>query len=495
MPQGKALMVTATQTADLHDYLERQRWFAGKGREFTVEAVHPLSWLSPPDTWPAVRIVLVTVRHADRNASTVDIYQLPLSYYPEPAEHLTHAAVGSWPEPDLATGTAGTAGTAGTGGTAGSRSGAVWAYDALHDKAATVYFLEGLEKTVAKADLAFQRIGTLDVEPDLPSLVLTAEQSNTSLVFGEDVLLKIFRRVHHGRNPDIEVHEAFARHECGNVARLFGWLEAEWPDADGKRGRGDLGMFSDFFRTATDGWELAITSVRDLYAEADLHASEVGGDFAAESFRLGATTAEIHADLARYLPTGEWGREELAALAAAMRTRLDHAVAAVPPLASFAAGLRQAYDDLEGALESIQVQRIHGDLHLGQTIRTVGGWRLIDFEGEPARDWSERAGLDSPIRDVAAMLRSFDYAAQHLLAGHDRPDEHQLAYRAAEWSERNRAAFCEGYGEVTGTDPRDQGVLLRAYETDKAVYEVVYEAHTRPAWIGIPLAAIRRLAS
>ncbi len=358
-----------------------------------------------------------------------------------------------------------------------------------------MYFQHGLQETVAKPDLAFQRIGTVDLEPDLPSLVLTAEQSNTSLVFGEDVLLKVFRRVHHGRNPDIEVHEAFARHDCGNVARLFGWLEAEWPDADGKPGRGDLGMFSDFFRTATDGWELAITSVRDLYAEADLHANEVGGDFAAESSRLGATTAEIHADLARYLPTGEWGREELAGVAAAMRGRLDQAVAIVPALATHAAGLRQAYDDLEGALESVPVQRIHGDLHLGQTIRTVGGWRLIDFEGEPARAWAERAALDSPIRDVAAMLRSFDYAAQHLLAGHDHPDEHQLAYRAAEWSERNRAAFCEGYGEVTGTDPRDQGVLLRAYETDKAVYEVVYEARTRPGWIGIPLAAIRRLAS
>ena len=471
-------MVKAAQTTGLHEYLERQRWFAGKGRDFTVESVHPLSWLSPPRVWPAVRVELVTVRYTDTTGggSDVDVYQLPLSYREEPDEHLGHAVIADWKEPDL-------------GNTV------VWAYDALHDKAATAYYLSGLLEGTSRADVSFHRIGEVDLEADLPSLVLTGEQSNTSLVFGEDVLLKVFRRVHDGRNPDIEVHEAFARHQCGNVARLYGWVEGTWPGADGQQARGDLGMFSDFFRTATDGWELAITSVRDLYAEADLHADEVGGDFAAESHRLGATTAEIHADLARYLPTAAWGRAELTDLAAGMRSRLDAAVAVVPALEPYADGLRQAYDDLEGALDSMPVQRVHGDLHLGQAIRTVAGWRLIDFEGEPARAWSERTALDSPLRDVAAMLRSFDYAAQHLLAGHDRPDEHQLAYRAAEWSDRNRSAFCEGYGEVVGTDPRDQGVVMRAYETDKAVYEVVYEARTRPNWIGIPLSAVRRLAS
>ncbi|MGH3489891.1 MAG: maltokinase N-terminal cap-like domain-containing protein, partial [Actinopolymorphaceae bacterium] len=454
------MMVQAAQTTGLHDYLERQRWFAGKGREFTVESIHPLSWLSAPPrsanhpVWPAVRVELVTVRYTDGGSNPVDVYQLPLSYRDEPVDHLGHAAIADWAEPEL-------------GGKA------VWVYDALHDKEATPWLLQGLLHTTVTGDMAFQRIGALDADNELPSLVLTGEQSNTSLVFGEDVLLKVFRRVHHGRNPDIEVHEAFARHDCGNVARLFGWIEAEWPDADGKRGRGDLGMFSDFFRTATDGWELAITSVRDLYAEADLHADEVGGDFAAESHRLGATTAQIHADMARHLPTGEWGRDELVSLAAAMRSRLAAAIEVVPALEAYVDGLRQAYDDLEGALDSVPVQRIHGDFHLGQTMRTVGGWRIIDFEGEPARPWAERTALDSPIRDVAAMLRSFDYAAQHLLAGHDHPDEHQLAYRAAEWSERNRSAFCEGYGEVAGGDPRDQGVLIRAYETDKAVYEVV----------------------
>ncbi|REF35365.1 maltokinase [Thermasporomyces composti] len=465
-------MMNARETSGLHEFLGRQRWFAGKGRDFQIEGVHYLSWLSEPGAWPAVRIALVTVRYAD--GRDVDVYQVPLSYHQEQVDALAHAFVGEWDEPDL---------------------GRVFVHDALHDKAATRTYLGGLLKGATEPDVTFHRIGPLDVDAELPSLVLTGEQSNTSLVFGEDVLMKVFRRVHHGRNPDIEVHEAFARHGCGNVARMYGWLEGEWPDASGQRRRGDLAMFSDFFRTATDGWALAITSVRDLYAEADLHADEVGGDFAAESHRLGATTAEVHADLARYLPTDVWGPAELQELANTMRARLDDAVEAVPALAPYADGLRRAYDALAATTTPTPVQRIHGDFHLGQTMRTVGGWRIIDFEGEPARPWAERGRLDSPIRDVAAMLRSFDYAAQHLLAGHDHPDEHQLAYRATEWAERNRSAFCEGYGEVAGADPRENAVLLRAYETDKAVYEVVYEARTRPDWIGIPLTAVRRLAS
>jgi maltokinase len=244
--------------------------------------------------------------------------------------------------------------------------------------------------------------------------------------------------------------------------------------------------------TATDGWELAKASVRDLMAEADLHADEAGGDFAGEAHRLGEAVAETHADLAAVFGVSTAEPAELAERAAGMQARLEHAVEVVPELGELAPGLHAAFQALATAGNAVPLQRIHGDLHLGQALRTVHRWVLIDFEGEPMAELAARRKPDSALRDVAGMLRSFEYAGHHrLIEANLSP---QLTYRAAEWAQRNRDAFCDGYAAAAGHDPREQSVLLRAFEADKAVYEAMYEARNRPSWLPIPLASLTRLA-
>ncbi len=254
-------------------------------------------------------------------------------------------------------------------------------------------------------------------------------------------------------------------------------------------------MLQQFLRTATDGWDSALASVRNLFAEADLHADEVGGDFAAEAARLGESLAEVHLSLAAHFPTHVRTPDQQAELAAAMASRLDAALDVVPDLAPYAAGLRARYAAV-AHLAGVEVQQIHGDLHLGQTLRTVKGWKIVDFEGEPAKPLAERVLPDSAWRDVAGMLRSFDYAprvAERTVAqGADDTGAEQRSFRAAEWADRNCEAFLSAYAGRDLTD--DEQALLDAYVADKAVYEAVYEARNRPAWVPVPLTAIERLA-
>ena len=454
---------------DLASYLGHQRWFAGKGRAWQTVATTTVG--QPPGSGePEVRIDTLTVAYDDGETET---YQIPLASYSSDQEHLAHAYVGEEIDEH------------------GHRR---HVYDALHDKDATVHWVAGIADEVAVPGLAFHRDPSLsELPPGGPSIVVGAEQSNTSVIFGDSVIMKVFRKVSPGLNPDIEVHSALAAAGSGHIALPLGWVEGTWVDPEGTEVTASLAMAQAFLKDATEGWELALTSVRDLYAEADLHADEVGGDFAGEAERLGTATAEVHLALAEVLPTGILEAKELAALADAMKSRLDRTAAEVDELAPYVQALQAAFDDVAALTEPVAVQRVHGDFHLGQVMRTLTGWKLLDFEGEPARPLAERRTLESPVKDVAGMLRSFDYAARHLLADH--PADPQREYRAAEWAGRNRDAFCVGYARAGGVDPRSQAVLLRAFETDKAVYEVLYEARNRPTWLQIPMAAIRRLAA
>jgi maltokinase len=363
------------------------------------------------------------------------------------------------------------------------------AYDALHDQELTSVLLRNIAAERAVGAVTFSKEPGAAIETGLNSIVLTAEQSNTSLIFGEAAILKVLRKVFTGCNPDLEVTSALARRGSPHVAEPLGWFETR---LDGEPLL--LAVLSRFLPTASDGWSLAATSVRDLYA-ADrvqggqrISAQQAGGDFAGEAHRLGAATAEVHTDLAAAFGTGELTPQALRELAAQMTRRLKQASAEVPELAEYEDKLRAyftAAGDIGGPLP---VQRVHGDYHLGQVLRTPTGWVVLDFEGEPAVPLEQRRAPAPAMRDVAGMLRSFDYVARHQLLG--RPDSDELQPTAQDWVERSQAAFCAGYADAGGMDPDANAPLLRALMLDKAVYEVIYEARHRPSWLPIPMGSI-----
>lgn len=449
----------------LVDWLPHQRWFSGK--DPSVEQVELVSATLLNEDAPRVWHVLVEVFQKGRT----NVYQVPLSLRRELDPRLEHVLAG--------------------------RVGPWYVYDALHDKDATAALLQRFE-TGDTGTLSFHTEPGAAIPVGEPSLALPVEQSNTSLAYGDVALLKVFRRIQPGRNPDVEVHEALTRAGSEFIAPLLGWMDGQWSDDSGTTHTASLAMLQEFLTTAADGWALASASVRDFYAQAEgQRADQAGGDFAGEAFRLGEATAEVHRKMAAVLPTSVLQPEDLSRVAEQMLRRLEDAVSAAPELEPFVPRLRRRLAAVGDRTEALPVQRVHGDFHLGQVVRTVVSWKLVDFEGEPTRPFSERTALDSPVRDVAGMLRSFDYAARHLLVADyplDHPGYDEVVGRAEEWAQRSREAFCAGYARGSGADPRADAALLGAYETDKAVYEVAYEARHRPAWLPVPLAAVERLA-
>ena len=450
----------------LAPYLEHARWFGSKGRPFRIDGTRRLGEVpGSTDGGPRVAIDLLTISFTDDEGGT-EMYQLPLAFYESPQEHLHHAHVGRWADEDFGT---------------------TFVYDALYDREAMACWLRSFADPPS-GPLVFHRLPGHDLDLTEHSTLFSGEQSNSSVAFGEDSLMKVFRKITPGANPDISVHEVLTRAGSDHVASLYGWLEA---DLDGEPVH--LAMLQQFLRTASDGWDLALASVRNLFAEADLHADEVGGDFAGEAARLGVALAETHQSLAEHFPTDTLDPSEIGALVDGMHARLDAALAIVPELADHADRLRTSFDHVR-RIRDLPVQQIHADLHLGQTLRTVRGWKIVDFEGEPAKPLSERVRPDSRWRDVAGMLRSLDYAprvVERSIAEHETTGIEQRQFRATEWSARNRQAFLDAY--AGGPLSADEEALLAAYVADKAVYEAVYETRNRPSWVAIPLEAIARI--
>lgn len=455
--------LTSDQQRDIADalraWLPGRRWFAGKGHRITAAAVTEVCSL-PGEVAVAHLVVGVQL-----DGDHWQAYQVPLSLYAQEQPGLE-------PIGRLASGT--------------------WVYDAVADPAAIGPLL-----ATARPQPVVDPASTHGAEPvagvhplpelqavddpadyrDLPARVMTVEQSNSSVKLGDAALLKLFRLLVPGVNPDVEVHAALGVARCPHVGRCLGWINAGWRDpADGGWVTGHLGMVQELLSPAVDGWRLALERVASGQSMAEL------------TGQLGQATGAVHRDLHRVLPARVLTADEVAGLADRLHRRLDRAASLVGPVAPLAPALHHRIDALMAHPRPIEVQRVHGDYHLGQVLLTDTGWRLLDFEGEPGAAIATRIVPDHPLRDVAGMLRSFAYAAAQGGAGQD-------PAMVAEWRLACEREFLSGYAQSGAADPVADATILTAYLVDKAAYEAVYESRNRPDWLPIPMAALTSLAS
>jgi trehalose synthase-fused probable maltokinase len=323
--------------------------------------------------------------------------------------------------------------------------------------------------------------GTVDVRP------VGVEQSNSSIVFADQLILKAFRRVEPGENPELELLRFLSSRGFPNIAPLAGWY-----DFEGRRVDATLGILQQFLAGATDGWELALD---ELASDPERLLERIRA--------LGEVTGELHSALGSeasdpaFAPD-EPSTESLAILTAMVDEQIERQFVELPetgataPIVGRGEDVRERLQLMSHIGAGGKVIRTHGDFHLGQTMLTPDrGWVILDFEGEPARSLPERRLKRSPLRDVAGMLRSFSYAAagSSLLRGVDAPPD---------WEDRAREGFLDGYHARVEASLLPPGAhattqLLSVFELEKAIYELRYELNNRPDWVAIPVRGIERL--
>jgi maltokinase len=420
-----------TLIAALAGWLPAQRWFADKGRTITGVRPSAVVELSTPEAEGVLAVASV-----DFTDGTRHWYQLPLGRRGTLPAALRPALVARL-------------------------SGAV-IYDAVADPTLMSVLFRHIAYGGTHGRLLVTT--TSPVVPEAGSRVrpVSGEQSNSSLVFADRYILKLFRLLSAGQHPEVEIHRGLAGepHLVPLHAALEGPVAGDW---------GVLGVLHAFVPDAVDGWR-SVTSAMDA-----------GQPVGPRLRELGTAVGRVHTALADV-----FGVRPVTAAAAdeirdGMLARLADAVREVPALAAYEDGVRQVFTRGCAALGGF-LQRVHGDLHLGQVLHGSTGWLLIDFEGEPSVSLAERRARHSPLRDVAGMLRSFGYAA-------GRPDAPPAA---GAWATEAARAFLAGYREVTGLG-EDAFAALRAYELDKAVYEARYETRNRPDWLPVPLRAVGAL--
>ncbi len=435
-------------------WLPAQRWFAGSGATIRDITITSDVLLQPGD--PELRHLVADVLAGQDKVS----YQLLVAFRGEFPGRYASSAIGTMPDGRLA-------------------------YDAADDPELTRVLLDGIAAGRAAGRLRFAAEPGAVIDRTALGRAMPPLHSNTAVVFGDRAILKLLRRPFEGHHPDLEIPAALARGGSKLVAAPLGWIEMAGEEATpGNESAAPtlLAILSEFFTGATDGWSMP---TYDLLAGRP--------DFSREARQLGEAAAQMHAELAAAFGSAELRPAEVAEMADAMKAELARAVGVVPELADYEAGVRACYDDLRAAGPTVTVQRIHGDYHLAQVLRTDGGWVVLDFEGEPSVPLARRRAFAPAMRDVAGMLRSFDYAARHQALA--RPGDHRFGAAALDWAGRCREAFCAGYASASGANPLDAGPLLRALTFSKAVYEAVYEANHRPGWLPIPLAALAEARS
>lgn len=449
-------------------WMPRQRWYAAKGRTPTLRIV--AAWDLPvPTGGDGIRIRTYLV--ADEGSLPPVLYQVPVVARATASVEAAAAHVIGTPEP----------GTTLIDGP----------FDPAYAAALLQLATQG-GATGRRGHGAARGMPAASAPPttrDTIAAVLTGEQSNTSLIYRPidaeslPVICKVFRQLHPGLNPEIELQTALADAGSTHVPRAIGSIEGDWPDPGDPRrtATGSLAFAQEFLPGVEDAWRVALRAASD------------GEDFSDRAHSLGRATAEVHVALAGLFPTRTGTTDDREATRRTWQRRLATAIAEVPRLAAHRAAIDAVYDRA-AASPWPALQRIHGDFHLGQVILVPGrGWVLLDFEGEPMRPMTERVRRDLALRDVAGMLRSFDYVASsiRLDSNEDEPDPARAALWG--WATTARRSFLDGYAQASGRDPYGAAGLLDALELDKAVYEAIYESRNRPTWIAIPLRAIERL--
>jgi trehalose synthase-fused probable maltokinase len=519
----------------LPEFLRRQRWFAGKAR--TLDAARILD-LSAEGAMQGDRAIAL-VEAAFRDGGT-DRYFLPMAVaWGDEADRLR--ADPRWPIVDVET--------------PDGRRGLL--HDAMASDEVCLALLDAIGEgrevrtergtvrgvaTGAFGALRRPEPGTRPADEDAgPILRGSAEQSNSAILFGDRLILKLFRRPEPGTNPDFEIGRFLTeRARFDRVPETAGALEYARPGEEPTT----LAILQGLVRNQGSGWEHALGELRGYYARVlplpsppeagarpilELAASEPPAEVAGalgpalgDAAILGRRTAEMHRALASDPADPAFAprpltREDMATLAddarrqveaalAALRETLDRLPDPAKPDARRALDGSGRFLDALAALADLDpgstATRVHGDYHLGQTLRQDGDYILLDFEGEPARPLARRKEKVSPIKDVVGMLRSYDYAAHAGLFDAARGDPSaldRLAPWARAWATWAAAAFLRSYLDAaSGASfvPRDRdalAALLRAYTLEKALYELLYELNNRPDWVRIPLRGVAAL--